>query len=97
MKTKCVNCGKYDECVFVEGYGRLCHECALAVKPIQKNVCRRCGYVWESRISRPRFCPRCKSPYWDKPYKYKRRLRIQYTYTTIYNIPQKMEVSEYGK
>lgn len=28
--------------------------------------CSRCGHVWIPRISRtPRFCPRCKSPYWQ--------------------------------
>lgn len=30
--------------------------------------CRRCGYVWQSRISgRPKQCPSCKRMDWDKP------------------------------
>ena len=31
----------------------------------------RCGHVWVNRDprnpTRPRVCPRCKSPYWDSP------------------------------
>jgi hypothetical protein len=31
-------------------------------------TCVRCGYCWEPRIvGRPRNCPGCKSPMWDKP------------------------------
>jgi hypothetical protein len=34
---------------------------------IMELVCKRCGYVWEPRIEgRPRNCPGCKSPIWDK-------------------------------
>ena len=32
--------------------------------------CERCGHVWVSRqdaTEEPRVCPKCKSPYWDKP------------------------------
>lgn len=30
--------------------------------------CLRCKHTWVPRRSdRPRVCPRCKSPYWDKP------------------------------
>jgi len=30
--------------------------------------CFRCGHEWIPRKKRgkPRFCPNCKSPYWDK-------------------------------
>lgn len=29
--------------------------------------CTRCGHVWTPRVKdRPKFCPKCNSPYWDK-------------------------------
>lgn len=29
--------------------------------------CLRCGKVWVPRkVERPRQCPKCKSPYWDR-------------------------------
>ena len=29
--------------------------------------CLRCGYNWHSRIrQKPKQCPHCKSPFWDK-------------------------------
>jgi transposase-like protein len=32
------------------------------------NTCLRCEYEWESRIeSKPKNCPNCKSPAWDRP------------------------------
>lgn len=33
--------------------------------------CERCGHEWIPRDKKesPRVCPRCKSPYWDKPRK----------------------------
>lgn len=31
-------------------------------------LCERCGHVWVPRDSeKPRVCPKCKSPYWDRP------------------------------
>jgi predicted Zn-ribbon and HTH transcriptional regulator len=33
----------------------------------------RCGHVWISRDKeRPRVCPKCKSPNWDRPKLYER-------------------------
>jgi len=29
--------------------------------------CLRCGRLWESRTKNPKQCPKCKSPYWNKP------------------------------
>ena len=31
--------------------------------------CERCGYEWIPRKKNkyPRVCPKCKSPYWDRP------------------------------
>jgi predicted Zn-ribbon and HTH transcriptional regulator len=36
--------------------------------------CERCGHVWMPREvdMAPRVCPRCKSPYWDRPRKPKK-------------------------
>jgi len=32
--------------------------------------CLRCGHVWVARgDEEPRVCPKCKSPYWNKPRK----------------------------
>jgi predicted Zn-ribbon and HTH transcriptional regulator len=31
-------------------------------------TCLRCGHTWNPRQERaPRICPRCKTPYWDRP------------------------------
>jgi len=31
-------------------------------------VCERCGHEWPPRgAGDPTVCPKCKSPYWDKP------------------------------
>jgi predicted Zn-ribbon and HTH transcriptional regulator len=31
--------------------------------------CQRCGHVWipHEKDFKPRGCPKCKSPYWDRP------------------------------
>ena len=34
--------------------------------------CLRCGHEWPSKQERPLICPRCKSPYWDRPRKVKK-------------------------
>ena len=32
--------------------------------------CYRCGHEWKPNMNKsPRVCPKCKSPYWDKPRK----------------------------
>ncbi len=32
--------------------------------------CERCGHEWAPRTKeQPRVCPKCHSPYWDKPRK----------------------------
>jgi hypothetical protein len=30
------------------------------------KICRRCQHIWTGGI--PRVCPKCKSPYWRRPY-----------------------------
>ena len=36
----------------------------------------RCGHEWVPanlrQAARPRVCPKCKSPYWDRPYQFRR-------------------------
>lgn len=42
----------------------------MAIQKIEINqlTCERCEYVWKQREERlPFVCPRCKSPYWNKP------------------------------
>ena len=36
---------------------------------IKVNRCNRCDHEWAQRSNKlePKTCPRCKSPYWDKP------------------------------
>ena len=31
--------------------------------------CHRCGHTWVPRAKRekPKVCPKCKNPYWDRP------------------------------
>jgi hypothetical protein len=34
---------------------------------LRKLHCHRCGYKWVPRVEKIRVCPKCKSPWWDKP------------------------------
>jgi NADH pyrophosphatase NudC (nudix superfamily) len=35
---------------------------------LQGFQCERCGHKWVPREDEtPRVCPKCKSPYWDRP------------------------------
>ncbi|MBU4086866.1 MAG: hypothetical protein KKB21_04805 [Nanoarchaeota archaeon] len=37
---------------------------------LEGYCCERCGHRWVARNKEePRVCPRCKSPYWDRPRK----------------------------
>jgi len=29
--------------------------------------CQRCGHTWTLRKPNPKNCPKCNSPYWNKP------------------------------
>ena len=33
---------------------------------MKSNICRKCGYVWESRKLKPKCCPQCKSYRWNQ-------------------------------
>ena len=36
-------------------------------------ICERCNHKWVPREDEmPKVCPKCKSPYWDKPRKLER-------------------------
>lgn len=40
--------------------------------PLMGYRCHRCGHEWLPRKSskeEPKVCPKCKSPYWDRPRK----------------------------
>lgn len=45
-------------------------ECGEKV-PIMGHRCYRCKHEWRPNNlqAKPRVCPSCKSPYWDKPRK----------------------------
>lgn len=34
---------------------------------IPKLNCKRCGHNWIPKKEEVRICPKCKSPYWDRP------------------------------
>ena len=37
---------------------------------VEGYLCERCAYAWVPRrktVSEPKVCPKCKSPYWNKP------------------------------
>lgn len=39
---------------------------------LTKLGCTRCEHEWFPRTTEsPKVCPKCNSPYWDKPVKYK--------------------------
>jgi len=43
---------------------------AIEEMVVKKCICERCGHEWITRSKEaPRVCPKCKSPYWDKPRK----------------------------
>src|ERR1700677_66518 len=40
----------------------------IMIMMMNMSHCVRCGYEWERRVEgRPKNCPRCKSPLWDRP------------------------------
>jgi predicted Zn-ribbon and HTH transcriptional regulator len=34
---------------------------------LPKRKCQRCGHEWTPRVEKQTICPKCKSPYWNKP------------------------------
>lgn len=39
------------------------------VVQVKMCLCLRCDHKWRPRGKEVRICPRCKSPYWDRPSK----------------------------
>lgn len=40
----------------------------MAVVMLKGYRCERCAHTWIPRKkAKPVICPRCKSPYWDRP------------------------------
>jgi predicted Zn-ribbon and HTH transcriptional regulator len=37
--------------------------------------CNRCDYEWIPRVPNPRWCAKCRSPYWNK----ERKIKIKET------------------
>ena len=40
---------------------------------ISRLKCERCRHKWSPRKTEVIICPKCKSPYWDKPKKEARK------------------------
>jgi len=41
---------------------------------VNKYVCERCGHIWIGRtMTIPKFCPKCKTLYWNIPRKSKNK------------------------
>lgn len=56
-----------------EGVGLV--ECPYCHKEFSLLLkCKRCNHEWRPRFDEePEICPKCKSPYWKKPRKNKKR------------------------
>ena len=46
----------------------------MAKIKLEGYLCERCGHKWIPReqTEEPRVCPKCKSPYWNRPRKEKK-------------------------
>jgi predicted Zn-ribbon and HTH transcriptional regulator len=56
---------EHDEKISQGGRG---YRDALSEEPSHMHVCQRCRNEWRSRGSgKSTICPKCKTPYWDKP------------------------------
>jgi uncharacterized OB-fold protein len=56
-------CGIIIEVIYLEVY-----RISMAEITLKGYKCERCGHKWVPRERDfPRVCPKCKSPYWDKP------------------------------
>ena len=51
-----------------------CHQEIEMEMALARLKCKRCNHEWVRREDDlPEICPRCKSPYWNKPRKAKLR------------------------
>jgi rubrerythrin len=42
------------------------------IPSLPQAKCLRCGHTWTLRTIHPKKCPKCKSPYWNKPRRQKK-------------------------
>ena len=43
---------------------------------MEQETCLRCGHKWYKRNPEiPKVCPKCKTPYWDRPRKEPKALK----------------------
>jgi hypothetical protein len=43
-------------------------EICMGETMLKAYICERCRHTWvPAGIDKPRVCPKCKSPYWDRP------------------------------
>lgn len=50
--------------------GRARHKLGLPAEIMEEScTCLRCAASWTPRTKKPVQCPRCKSPFWDRPRK----------------------------
>lgn len=64
------------------------------------SFCYRCYHVWERRSEKlPKVCPKCKSPYWNRPRKRVSKgfvLKMEETIINIHDAIIKLSGGEYG-
>ncbi len=53
-------------------------ESFLIKKEVIYSHCLRCGWDWIPRGKKPKFCPKCKTSYWDKPKKFRLNHKIKF-------------------
>lgn len=62
---RCPECGWF---AAPKGFDGSCPKCR---EKVILAVCTRCGHTWTPRhpiaVKPSRVCPRCKSPYWNRP------------------------------
>ena len=61
--------------------------------------CLRCGHNWVPKKTEVRLCPKCKSPYWDKPRKITKQVASVISTSTSAEIKKAVDrtFDEYGE
>ena len=39
----------------------------MSTPMVYSLACKRCENIWNPRVEKPTVCPKCHSPYWNKP------------------------------
>ena len=50
-----------------------------------EHKCNRCNYEWKGKLENPKTCPKCNSPYWNKP----RTKRLPF-----HQVPTRFQINE---